>query len=206
MSTKIYNAFEYKGKMSDLMQFLYKLKEKLIKQDIKILQRGLNMPLYSAADDNQRIIRRILECNPNLTESSPLKDFSSFVIRILLEELMESGLNTSLNLRKEACIFFYKKRILVQFFSLPNDLMQGIYKDKSFVDFHYQDQTDPYYKDKEFKNLSPLKLRNLKRNYKIREQVWDEIYKTKISASEVALTYDFITKNTLNEIIRQAKI
>jgi len=114
MSTKIYDAFVYKGNIENLMKWLFQKKEQykeLKKEEIARLFRG----------------------------QKKIQKENYFMIAELIEKSVKKQINAVTNYQAQAVIYFYKKKIYIKFFSVPSKLLP---KDKKFIDFHYQNSTD----------------------------------------------------------------
>lgn len=67
--------------------------------------------------------------------------------------------------------FFHKTGTYVVF---NEDVSRYHTLHECFVDFHYQNQSDPWYA---FSDLSGIELKEAERNYEHREKVWDDLIK-----------------------------
>lgn len=92
----------------------------------------------------------------------------------------------------------FKNRILVQFFLGLNNCEDYINDD--FVDYHYQNSSDPYYeweKEENKKNMNKKDFKNWysnsKREYNRREIFYDELYSKYGSPAEVGITYELMS-------------
>ncbi len=109
-----------------------------------------------------------------------------------LHELLkqESGKLTqsAFNFGYDVVLYFHKTDIYIQFFE--NELRVD-YKeifDGKLEDFHYQNQSDPWYCFEN--NMSSDEIKEAEENYVIREKVWSEIFNESYKPSDAGLTYN----------------
>lgn len=165
MSTKIYNAFKFNGSASELMEHCRSYREIWHEFHIK------------------RIGGMILENESYLALSDKIKEQSKKPSPSFFDEY---------DVRGCIAVYFHKKNIYIQTF-LQTFGQPPSFVDDRFVDFHYQNQSDPSYTyEDNFRNWSPAEKRKAARNWNIRKKVWDEIFSGNYSsASEAGLIYEF---------------
>lgn len=184
MSTKIYNAFKYKGKLSELIISLKEIKEKYINDKIEELSKFSNM-VITKKDIN------LVEEDIKIKDlyKKPLGDliFSEF-----LEKQIKMGYNTPLNIDSSCVIYAHKNDIYIQFFGLNSNYYKNIL-DK-LEDFHYQNQSDISnydWKKEKWEEMTPQRKSQLTRNWNKREKVWGEIIKNYDTFGESGLIFNF---------------
>lgn len=113
MSTKIYDAYLYKYDIEKLMK------------DLKALR-----PAY-----NEHMAKQISEW------IAPAEDRSEAYQYLLkkIQEVTRMGLNDPLNIEASIAVCFYKGKIYVKFFGIPQSLIETI---DGLEDCHYQNSTD----------------------------------------------------------------
>ncbi len=117
MSTKVYDAFIYKGKIEDLMRWLFKKREQYKEYKKKEISLLFNFKGNKKEFGN-----------------------SYFAIADLIERAVKQEKNIVINYQAQAVVYFHKGKIYVKFFSLPPKLLPK--KNSKFIDFHYQNSTD----------------------------------------------------------------
>lgn len=113
MSTKIYDAYEWKGSVTEAFTFLNDMRSRVEKQAVRTLltyQYHNQMPQF-------RLIEKI-------------------------QETIKSGHSGPLNITSSAVIYLYKDRTFIQFFGLDRTWDRRLSKVKKLRDFHWQNQTD----------------------------------------------------------------
>lgn len=206
MSTKIYNAFRFKGNLKELKKEVDIIEEKIINHCSKELEAFTKTTLFDCCwgvKDNllKNFLEHIAIWKEEYTKDTVLGKLNSFDLQTLLKSIMETNINTDLNFKSQCIVIPYNKFLIVQFFSVPNHIMKEIEESNKYEDFHYQDQCDPYYKDSKLQLTKQEKIK-YKRNYSLRRKIWDEIYKDTSTPSEVGFTFDFIKEKALNKITR----
>jgi len=182
MSTKIYDAFLWKSNPQELQIFLNDLREKYIDWSFSQLKKYN----FFAEDGIDNCIK----------------------LWKYLGEQIQTGKRDPHNLEASVVVFFYENLIIIQFFGLDS-----IYKDdislqrfleeenKNLLqDFHYQNQTDPYYDDDDvLRTEEEYKL--IEEEYENRNKVWKKIYdKRRYTPVDAGLVYDLSCQTTLFEI------
>lgn len=74
-----------------------------------------------------------------------------------------------------AISYFYKDNIYVQFFGMYKSLDQFIQKNKSFIDYHYQDSTDMSNHNEVWNEMTDQRKMELESDWLDRKNVWDKI-------------------------------
>lgn len=109
--------------------------------------------------------------------------------------------NDSYDVRGSVVVYFHKKSTYVQTF-LQSAGNVPKFTDERFVDFHYQNQSDPWYAFEE--NLSVNDKNKAARNWLTRKKVWDDIYSDGLdSPSQAGLSYDMCGTLDFHEITRR---
>lgn len=113
MSTKIYNAYHYVEDMASLMKWLFKLRNRHVKNTLELMRR-----LFSGAEP---------------------KDFG--YIAKLIRDAGANHENSDLNIAASAVVFpdSMGRSSYVVFFGLDSKMLP---KKHPFYDFHYQNSTD----------------------------------------------------------------
>ena len=104
-----------------------------------------------------------------------------------------------------AVIYFHENNVYVQFFGLRFNRNVQKEFEGCLVDFHYQDQSDPWY-DIDFSEgkLTEKERDEAEKEYNKRKQIWNEIYKDGWTPSKNGLIFEICTKNDAGEIARKA--
>ena len=184
MSTKIYNAFKYKGKLAELIDSLKEIKKNYLNDKIDDLVKFGELVITKKDVD-------LIEEDIKIKDlyKKPLGDliFSDF-----LERQIKLGYNTPLNIEASCVVYGHKNDIYIQFFGL-NTKYYDIIVDK-IEDFHYQNQADMSNYDwskEKWDEMTPQRKSQLKRNWNKRKEVWEEIIKDYDTFGESGLTFDF---------------
>ncbi|MFW6233718.1 MAG: hypothetical protein ACOC3Z_03590 [Nanoarchaeota archaeon] len=184
MSTKIYNAFKYNGKLSELINSLKEIKESYLNDKMEDLSKFGELIITNKEVDLVKEDIKIKDLY-----KYPLGDliFSNF-----LEKQMKIGYNTPLNIEASCVVYGHKNNIYIQFFGI-NSKYYNIIKDK-IEDFHYQNKSDMsnYNWDEEkWENMTPQRKTQLTRNWNKRKKVWDDIISNYDTFSESGLIFNF---------------
>jgi len=182
MSTKIYNAYKFLGKTSDIIPMLKDIKKVYIDDVKEILIKYANISFSKKEYDF-------------LDNDYLLKDLPSYYLSDILESIMKKGYNIPLNIQSSAMIYFHKDDIYIQFFGLKTKYFEK-YKDV-LIDFHYQNQVDQsnYDWDKEkWNEMTTERQKELEDDWDHRKEVWDEII-TDTTFSENGLSFNFNPTN-----------
>jgi hypothetical protein len=174
MSTKIYNAYKFNGKPHELMEHLRLYRPKWHEFQI------------------ERICGLLSEAPP---------------FNVLQEKIAEQSAksypswNDEYDVRGSVAVYFHKRNIYVQTF-LQTSGKPPEFKDERFIDFHYQNQVDPWYDYDE--TLSAADKKKAARNWNTRKKVWDEIFSGRFdSASEAGMIYEMCQTTDFYEIARR---
>lgn len=145
MSTKIYQAFKFKGTQKELIPFLVKVRKE-VKEDLLKVYLGTN-----------------LVCNYFVEKKEQTYLFAEFLIKQIRNN------EWNFNIDSSVCVFIHNDNIYLQFF-LPGDY--GRYSQACvdmldrwsdvLEDFHYQNSTD-----------QPEEI--TEEEWENRREVWDEI-------------------------------
>lgn len=166
MSTKIFNAFKFNGKPFELMELCknYRLKW----HDFQI--------------------GRIYDHISQSPTENDLKSYSILQERIEKESTENyPSWADSYDVRGSVVVYFHKNNTYVQSF-LPKYLGMPEFFNDRFEDFHYQNQTDPWYDYEE--NMSLADKKKAARNWKLRKKVWNEILGEFSTPAETGLVYE----------------
>lgn len=176
MSTKIFDVYEWVGPkgLEGLLEYLRGLRGPLFEQFLSQVVHGLDPNINLAAlphvGDYARQLREGLR--------SPFR--GPIVTSIGNADIEEVN----------AVVYLHRRKILVQFFGLPEPLIEALDADKRFVDKHYQNQTDRP------PNISA-------KEYRSRRTMWDDIFQAAGSyvPCDIGLTYKLFTNDMLNKLV-----
>jgi len=215
MSTKIYDAYIFNGTSEKLMVQLKKIKQQYASYVENELKYSCKLSLLSLCDYDETLFNKFLvkTHSSELTKDTLLGSLPPFYVTYLLEILKESRRNTAINFECTAAVFYYKKLIIVQFFGLPSKILNSIdsMKEKDvnlFSDFHYQNQVDAYFDDADYRvkhNITAIKLKELRKNWTFRKNVWNKIYDTTWTPIDAGLTFEFFTNSAIFSIVDSFK-
>lgn len=186
MSTKIYDAYEFKGSLPQLMKFLLGMRLKVI--DAAVEDAKTNTTLNKTTCDESV---KMFELARAL--GSAMGSHQFFEVEKKNKWLIP-------NLRSSAVVYPVGKRLFVQFFvarSPKEDL------GPRFVDYHYQNSTDPWYTDSEYDKKSRAWKKKAAANYRQRRKMWDRIFPKWEAPSQVGLAHDFICDADLMDIAKR---
>jgi hypothetical protein len=179
MSTKIYDAYKYKRDVSTLMKYLLDYRGKWNKYQTARLTK---------------IIEDAFAHNPKNEElffDGKLCHYK-FIERIQVESKKEiKDWGEIFDVSASVTVYFHKKKIYVQTFLNDNNAPK--FDNKDMVDYHYQNQSDPWYEyEIDDGRMDKSERAKWARDYKQRKKVWDEIYSGEISTAEQAgMSYSF---------------
>lgn len=179
MSTKIYNAYKYKGDASTLMKYLLAYRKKWNKYQIERMSDIVEGAFQHDLKNEELFFENQL--HPNKLMELMQRDS---------EKKMKSWRDI-FDVSADVVVYYHKKNIYIQtFFNVSNGPK---FINKDMVDYHYQNQSDPWYAyaidDGKMKKSEEAKWA---RDYKQRKKVWDEIYPDGISTAEQAgMSYSF---------------
>lgn len=176
MSTKIFNAYKFDGTIQDLMLFLRETREKYKVFLLNHLKSKFNAE--STLEDFKTLEKVIKE-----SMKSPYRDVFSFEC---------------------SCVVYFEDGIHVQFFNMDRKGFQ--YLDDRFTDYHYQNQTDPWYDYENYDRkkagkpeFTKTEYAAHKKDWKERKKFWNKIFDKGIDTPAVAgLTFEFFNSETNN--------
>jgi hypothetical protein len=167
LSTKIYNAYRFDGSLDDLMKHLQEFREKWL----KMWEDALFEKMKELPSPDQRM------------------EFWSKVEKDTRKEFNRWG---DLDIKANCVIYPHKGNLYVQFFVdlEPFRISKPLFVDEDvrFVDYHYQDQTDPWYDNE---GLEGEELEKAERDWEERKIVWNQIFDENWTPSSTGLSYAF---------------
>lgn len=168
MSTKIYNAYKFSGKPADLMKGFKAYR-----------------PLWHDFQLN-RLVNLCLKKPEHLTDlTDKVREQTNKPFPTMFDLF---------DIRGNFVIYFFEKNIYFQsFLNSPNG--EAIPDFKIVVrckDYHYQDQTDPWWMYSDVKYPEQRKAK-FEADWKERERVWNGIFETTSTPVEAGVTYDLIS-------------
>lgn len=173
MSTKIYNAFLYKGSIDKLMAYIQKYRktwqEYQINKFVKILSDVADRTKSNLFVDGKLSFDRLEDAIRKDSE----KDYKTW--------------GDIFDVTASIAVYFHKGKIYYQTFL--NDQKAPAFKPTGSVEYHYQNQSDPYFA---FKKCSPEKMKSLEKDWKERAKVWNAIFDKHHSPSEAGLIHEFV--------------
>lgn len=190
MSIKIYDAYEFKGSLATLTKLLLEMRKAVI---AAVIQDAKTNNTFNAKTlgDTMKIFDLQRELKVTLTSNE------FFSVNKEREWLVP-------NLRSSAMVYPVGKRLFVQFFGLPRGVKVT---DKRFVDYHYQNQCDPWYDGEEYeakkagrKPKGAAWIKKQAANYRERKMMWQRIFPRWEAPSQVGLAHDFVCEADLLEI------
>lgn len=163
MSTKIYNA--YKINDMTITEIMVKL-QILRKRNFEEIQNFLvgwgekRVKLYCEGETLYKVLKK---------EASMLS-YSAF------------------NFGYDVVLFFHNDNIYIQFFGNDNNIDHEEIFDGKLEDFHYQNQSDPWFDYKE--EITTEDYKAAEENWVLRKKVWDEIFSDNWVPSKCGLTFN----------------
>jgi len=182
MSTKIYNAYKVESCycIDDVIKSLIKTRELYHKHIVDYL-----------AGDYDNIKNR-----NGITNVYGLS-------QILKDDIVDQGI---FDYTASVVLYVNKGCVYIQFFGFDNKTFDEVVKPvfgRMMVDYHYQNQSDPWYEYEE--NLTPDKRLLYDKEYEERRIVWEEIFGDDYVPSSRGLSYDFYTKSDVIHIVYDVK-
>ena len=183
MSTKIYNAYKYNKPVSSLLEYLQTYRKlwrefhvQRLCSYLTDLSNDPNSPLYKQLFKDGKLDGSALE--------NIIKKQSEAFAKSIFDPFDVSG---------SAVVYFYKKNVYVQLF-LDCHMKAPPFKTDDMIDYHYQNQADPYFDYMNDEKKIPLKkMALMKRDWRQRKLVWNAIF-DKTSYPEVAgLSYSMVS-------------
>lgn len=181
MSTKIYDAYEFKGTLPQLTKLLISMRAAV---HAAVIRDAKKNDTFNAKTLDEPI--KMLDLQRALDRAMGSHQF--FEVDKEHKWLVP-------NMSSSAVVYPVGKRLFVQFFGLPRDVKV---KDKRFVDYHYQNQTDPWYDDEQYratkagKPKSKAWMKKQAANYRERKKMWDRIFPGYEAPAQVGLSHEFI--------------
>lgn len=152
MSTKIYNAYKFEGKIIELLPALKKVSKKYTENRLKFLSLVALRSYMPAKDEGRYVMQSIAR-----KEAYKRKD----LLKKRVKEANDANTRDSDVTDASAVVYFHKNNIYVQFFG--DFIVDSSINKRLFKDFHYQTSTD-----------CPENVTN--REWNRREKIWDEIF------------------------------
>jgi len=177
MSTHVYNAYKFNGTLDALMKHLKSYRLKWIRYQTN---RLTNLVLDTR------------ECGgfADISEEGKLK-FDKLRKKIIDESKKEyKSFGDFYDVSGQVVIFSYRESLFVQ--SFLNDRAAPKFINKKFLDYHYQDQADPWF-DIQFSEgkLTKEQRKAAQKEWKVRENTWKKILGDwDLTPAEAGLTYD----------------
>ena len=170
MSTKIYNAYRIDNMtMPEIMKSLQKLKKETHNKIIEFIENGIN---HSAV----------------LNE---FKNFSNF--NKALKDIHQTNIHSSFNWNSSVVLYFHENEIYIIFFGV--DLPIDEIFNNNLVDYHYQNQSDPWFDYHLENNTEEYEQAEI--DWERRKKVWDEIIEDRRSFSESGLQFELFSNNDI---------
>lgn len=179
MSTKIYEAYKYGRDSSTLMRYLIDYRFKWNQYQVS----RLTTLVQDAFAHNPK--NEILFLEGKLHHS-------------LLMEAIEKDSKKEVktwgdvfDVSADVVVYFHKKKIYLQTFF--NDRKAPKFVNDDMIDYHYQNQSDPWYEyEIDSGRMSKTERAKWARDYKQRKKVWNEIYPDGIStAAQAGMSYSY---------------
>lgn len=174
MSTKIYEAYKVKSlTISELMDYFKLIREEYIKECVEFVKR---------------------------TKGD--KEFGDIGNRI--RKSMSSSLNDPYNFTASIMVYFHEDNIYVQFFGMDfrESTSLGELRQNHLEDYHYQDQSDPWYAyDYDEGKLTEEERDNAEIEYEERKRVWEDIYGDNWRPNECGLVFEVCAKTDYHIIL-----
>ena len=179
MSTKIYDAYKYKRDATTLMQYLLDYRKKWIAHQIDRLTEIVENAFRHDPENEELFVNK--ELNPHKLMDAIEKDS---------EKKMKSW-GEIFDVAASVSVYFHKKKIYVQTFLNDNNAPKFVNKD--MVDYHYQNQSDPWYAyEIDAGRMDKSEESKWARDYKQRKKVWDDIYTDGVwSPAQAGMSYSF---------------
>jgi hypothetical protein len=193
MSTKIYNAYHFKGTINELMPFLFNLKERF----------KIELEKHILSDYKIELFKREFE-KLHLSKD----DWYSFVYVLEQAKYKEGKVKCEFfDYNSDVVVYFHAGEVYLQFFIgwQFRELKEyiKIRELDKLKDYHYQNQTDPYYAiDFEEGKITEDKMKALEIEWEERRKNWDEILGDEDDiASSRGLLFDLYPKELILKTI-----
>lgn len=161
MSTKIYDAYRFNGKPSELLEILRAFRKAW----------------------KEFHVRRIVNYAPSTMAYKELRD-------AIREESTKPhpSWDDAYDVRGSVVIYFHESEVYFQTFLQSHGNAPKL-ESPLFEDFHYQNQSDPWYAYEE--GMSEQDTKKAEANYELRKNVWDAIFTTDCSSPiEAGVSYE----------------
>lgn len=181
MSTKIFNAYKFDGSVTDLISMFQDFRKKWISYQVdKIVYLLENQETQESK--NEKLHRLFVDMDEQ--SSKQINSYSDV-----------------LDIKGSATVYFVEDVILVQFFIDTERFKTNrpvFTNDPRFSDFHYQNQTDPYFAFQE--DLTDEEKQKAEKDWSERKRLWDLVFETVWSPREVGLTFDFASADDIFDV------
>lgn len=167
MSTKIYDAYEFNGSMEELLQFCKELKLKWIEF---FLKERIEKTFGLDGKNTKITIEQYNE-----------------VIGFVEEETKKKYNMTGdvFDFKASVLIYPFENRLFVQFFLdimfLREEVEVLLKQDGRFTDYHYQNQSDPWF---DYEKFSEEEVKQHEKDWNERKRVWDRIFEEFVEYDE----------------------
>lgn len=201
MSTKIYDAYKFHGKPVELLDILKKYRSKWKKYQVDCLTYLLERDLTSVKSNGpSKFAIDLPEDKPMWKEYYADKNalVPSGALDLIREQTSKPVNSHSdyFDIKGSVVVYLHKNNVYFQLFLSPKlgtytyiNLPNLIEDDTLYSDFHYQNQTDPWFA---FDNeLTKEERTKAKRDWSKRKKVWNEIFSEYSSPDEAGLIYEF---------------
>jgi hypothetical protein len=177
MSTHVYNAYKFNGTLDALMKHIKSYRKQWIQyQTNRLTSLVLDTRGCGAFKD--------------ISEDGKLK-FDKLRAIIVAESKKEyKTFGDFYDVSGDVSVFSYRGQLFVQTFL--NDRAAPKFINKKFVDFHYQDQADPWF-DFDFSEgkITKEQRKAAQKEWKVRENTWKNILGDwDLTPAEAGLTYN----------------
>lgn len=177
MSTKIYDAYKYHGKIEELPEVLHKIMIEFANGgEFKRILMGYNNPY------------EIINLKRGEKETKYLKDISNiWDFQDFLETKEGKAFKEDFDL--VATVHFDKGNIYCMFFNVPYRLIES---NELFTDYHYQDSSDmSNYDEREepWRLMTEERIIELEKEWDNRRDTWDRIFDYSWSPKTAGFTY-----------------
>lgn len=184
MSTKIYNAYKFKGKHRDIIPFLNKFKPQVEKKVQSIfdtwIQRDIEIKIPKLHEDG------LAKFKPSEVGYDSLRLISLWE-HLCNQDFVPRG--NVLHYNPTVCVYFFNDDIFMQFFDLDVDGVDEL------EDYHYQNSTDLSnydWRNEKWNMMTDERKEELEVDWSTRRTIWDTIFSDKLGLStprEAGLSY-----------------
>lgn len=170
MSTKIYEAYEWTaaGGLPALLKRLHVMRKRVFSYYVSMALR---------------------RTNPDKFDYWAYADAVKKAIQTGTWEIIDDKAGVVDNPSSSAVIYFWNGRTFVQFFGLPRDMRIN---KVGLKDWHYQNQSDPWYEYSEYDKKGPDWRKAMAKEYRERKRMWDQILRVDGRPSHSGLTFPFV--------------